>query len=89
MGHWATGVMIPDRYDKAVCATELKLRARIFTEIPPGRRPRHALQVSWSGAIPNTQTTGVGDVGSDISETPAAPQVKEERANDITELVCK
>ena len=57
LGHWAPGSIMPDRYYKAVCATELKLRCKIFAEIRTGRRPHPAFQV----ATQPPAETGVGN----------------------------
>ena len=33
LGHWAPGSLMPDRYDRALCSTELRLRNEILTKI--------------------------------------------------------
>ena len=36
---------MPDRFDKAVCAAELRLRGDILSKIRPGRRPQLSFEV--------------------------------------------
>ena len=86
LGHWAPGGMMPDSYDKAVCATELKLRGEIFSEIRPGWRPPNAFQVRTPERPANTQTAAGSETESDTSETSTSPHIKDERVNDITNL---
>ena len=45
LGRWAPGSAMPDRYDKAVCATELRLRNEILEKIRPGWRPRNEFEL--------------------------------------------
>ena len=44
LGHWAPGSAAPGRYDKAVCATEIRLRNEILQKIRSGRRPQMNLK---------------------------------------------
>ena len=74
---------MPDRYDKAVCATELRLRGKISTQIRAGWRPNDSSQV----AIPAEEQNAPDiDVNSDTSETPTVSLVRGHRVNDITNL---
>ena len=84
LGHWAPGSIMPERYDKAICATELKLRDTIFSKLRSGWRPQHAFQVG-SQDTPAMVEAEL-DVDSDTSETSTASAVKNERINDITNL---
>ena len=86
LGHWAPGSTMPDRYDKAVCATELKLRDRILPQVRPGWRPQQAFQVGTQDTPGGTQPSVECEVNSDTSETPTASEIKDQRINDITNL---
>ena len=39
LGRWAPGSVMPDRYDRAECATELRLRSEIIAKIQVGGNP--------------------------------------------------
>ena len=86
LGHWAPGSLMPNRYDKAICATELKLRDQIFTRIRGGWRPLHAFQVGTASVPASTQPEPEGGDDSDTSETSTASFVRDARINDITNL---
>ena len=86
LGHWAPGRIMPARYDKAVCATEPKLRDKIFPKIRPGRRPQHAFQVRAPEGKADKHNTVESESDYDTSVTSTAPHVKEERINDIINL---
>ena len=45
LGHWKPGSLMPNLYDRAVCATELKLRNKILEEIKAGWEPVHAFEI--------------------------------------------
>ena len=75
---------MPDRYDKAVCATELKLRDKIFSQIRSGWQPQRAFQVRVPEEQADTRNTVESESDSDTSVTPKASHVKEGRINDIT-----
>ena len=52
LSHWAPGSAMPDRYDRAICTTELKVRERIFAKFRAGRRPLGAFQVAETPVAP-------------------------------------
>ena len=66
--HWAPGSLMPERYDMATCATELKMRDGILGEVRSGWRPRNAFELG-RGEVTPTQTN-LGSSSSD-SETPS------------------
>ena len=45
LGHRAPWGAMPDRYDKAVCAAELRLRNEILGQIRPVWRPKASFEV--------------------------------------------
>ena len=45
LGRWAPGSVMPDHYDKAVCATELRLRSEITQRINNGWRPSKEYEI--------------------------------------------
>ena len=49
LGRRAPGSTMPDRYDRAECATELRVRAEIIEKIQRGRRPTKPFEIpdSW------------------------------------------
>ena len=59
LGRWAPGSVMPDHYDKAVCATELRLRSEIIGKITGGWRPSAAFEVPNSeGGTPKNLRKG-------------------------------
>ena len=51
LGRWGPGSVMPDRYGRATCTAELRLRDDILTRIQDGWTPTRAY------AVPNTQTS--------------------------------
>ena len=45
LGRWTPGSIMPDRYDRAECATELRLRSEIIAKIQGGWKPTKAFEV--------------------------------------------
>ena len=45
LGHWAPVSVMPDIYDRAVCATELRIRLDVANRITNGRKPSAAFEV--------------------------------------------
>ena len=45
LGRWAPGSVMPDHYDRAVCATELRLRAEIIAKFNQGWRPSKEYEI--------------------------------------------
>ena len=45
LGRRTAGILMPDRYDRAECATELRLRSEIIEKLNSGRRPTKAYEV--------------------------------------------
>ena len=45
LGRWAAGPVMPDRYDRATCATELRLRDDVAAQVLDGRRPQTACAI--------------------------------------------
>ena len=45
LGRWAPGSIMPDHYDRAECATELRLWAEIIEKVQSGWRPSKAFEV--------------------------------------------
>ena len=76
---------MPDRYDKAVCSTELKLRGSIFTQIRSGWRPQRAFEVQPDGLVPKEKKEAESSSEESTSAT-SIPSVFGERMNDISDL---
>ena len=45
LGHWAPGSLMPELYDRATCATELRLRDEILSKIKNGFKPSGPFEV--------------------------------------------
>ena len=45
LGRWSAGSLMPGRYDRATCATELRLRSDIVNKVADGRRPQGAFGI--------------------------------------------
>ena len=63
LGHWAPGSLMPDLYDRATCATELRLRDEILQRIREGWAPAGPYEV------PNTQASTQMDAESSEMES--------------------
>ena len=44
-GRWSAGSLMPDKYDRGVCVTELRLRGEILSQVNDGWRPQKAFEV--------------------------------------------
>ena len=78
---------MPDRYDKAICATELKIRAKIFAEVRAGWIPQGAFQVANTDTQQGNQPES--DTLSETSVTSTASHIRDQRINDIANLYDK
>ena len=83
LGRWAPGSLMPDLYDRAVCATELRLRDEILNKIREG----------WSPSLP-FETPGKEKAGSEDAETSSASStsetssvISEENIADLSQCV--
>ena len=81
LGHWAPGGVMPDRYDKATCAPELKMRDGIFGEVRSGWRLKKASD-AW-GVMPSQENAV--DSGSDSETSPTSARGRREE-EDISQL---
>ena len=72
---------MPELYDKATCATELRMRAEILEKVRKGRTPKDAFEVE-----DNTQCQA-GDADSTDSET-SSTSLRDPREDDISQLDC-
>ena len=48
--HWQPGSIMPDTYDRAVCAVELRLRNSILNRVDDGWQPADSFEVPDDGA---------------------------------------
>ena len=48
LGRWAAGSVMPDRYDRGICVTELRLRDEILGQVKDGWRPQKAFEIPTS-----------------------------------------
>ena len=85
LGRWSAGPVMPDRYDRATCATELRLRNEIVAQVADGRRPQVALEVPSKPGVKqsiDTSKAGAGTPGGSdtdsTSMTSTAPHIKPE-----------
>ena len=62
IGHWASSSKMPDRYDRAVCATELLLRNTIIQKVVSG------WELAASFHLPLTVPGGIR-IGKDVDDT--------------------
>ena len=74
---------MPGRYDKAACATALRLRNEILEKVRSWRRPRNAFEVR------NPKADHCSDVDSETSETSTFPVLADKRNGDISDLYSK
>ena len=68
LGHWAPGSIMPDRYDKATCATELRIRTEILNKVREVWRPQRAFEVETKEGDAGTESDGSTSVTSTWSQ---------------------
>ena len=68
LGHWVAGSVMPERYDRAVCVTELAIRDDIIRRITmDGWRPVNSFSVPTPSNPANTNSTGNNSDASQVS----------------------
>ena len=75
---------MPDRYDKAICAAEIKRRDSISARVREGFRPQRAFQVETTVPLAESQPAVSSD--SETSVSPTASDVRDQRINGIAHL---
>ena len=88
LGHWKADSEMRNTYDRAVCATELRLRDSILNKIDGGWRPAPAFEIPNPQERADAQDTHSRAESSadSTSYTSTAEDIKEERINDIAQL---
>ena len=93
IGHWAPGSLMPDRYDRAVCSTELRIRNDIFSRIrDEGWQPTPAFEIpggkkgAATKTAENKHETSTAASTSETSLTRYAEEEQERIDNDISAL---
>ena len=85
LGHWAPNSDMPEHYDRAYCATELRIRNSVFLRVADGWVPARAFEVpngpDEKGAGTPLESPSVGDT----SET-SSGIIGEMRGSNITDL---
>ena len=81
LGHWAPGSQMMEKYDRAICTTELRLRGSIFDLIPDHKwLPTPAFEVPQplldSNATSSAPQTGMNQAGT--RPTPAVEEIVDE-----------
>ena len=72
LGRWAAGSVMPDRYDRATCATELRLRNEVVAQVLDGWRPQVAFEVPTKPGGSRNGGTMAGDKQESESECESA-----------------
>ena len=78
---WDPGILMPDRYGRATCSTELRLRGGILGNARHGNwRPADSSEIPKRTRLSQDARNGDGDTssGSSASETSTSPFLKEE-----------
>ena len=70
LGRWAPGSVMPERYDRATCTTELRLRDNILAQIQNGWKPTRAYEVpSAKPSGGNPKRIKAGTESSSVTST--------------------
>ena len=77
LGRWRAGSLMPDRYGRAACVTELRLRNSVLEQFARGWRPSLDLEVA-----PKNGTEGEGSVASETSVMSSEPDIGDLSASD-------
>ena len=83
IGHWAPGSRMPDHYDKAVCATELKLREAMLAKLREGWRPSKDFEVQGDDTQPGAKAESSSDESTSVT---SIPSVFDDSREDISNL---
>ena len=81
LGHWAPGGGIPDGYDKAVCASELRIRADILDKVHEEWRPQKSFDAE--AKVPQEEA-GPTSVGTSVA--PADTLIRDRRREGVSDL---
>ena len=74
---------MPDRYDKMVCATELKIRGAMLEKIRTGWRPQKSFEVE----APNDGHIKAESSSDESTSVTSIPSVFDDRREDIANLL--
>ena len=64
LGHWAPGSLMPERYDRATCATELRLRGEILQRVRNGWEPDGPFETPRTGVAADPDTSSVSSTSA-------------------------
>ena len=78
LGRWAAGSVMPDRYDRASCATELRLRSEIMGQVNDGWRPQNAPEPPKVRSKRKRQAESSSSSAESTSSTPTASHLETE-----------
>ena len=75
LGRWEPGSVMPNLYDRAICATELKIRRKILERINEGWVPAHAFEIPEIPGTTQARTARLSSSSADSkSEFPTPPR---------------
>ena len=86
LGRWAEDSEVSNRYDRGVCATELRLRDDIPNRIEKGWRPAPAFEVPDMSIGGGPVQDMVESSASSTSDPPTPTSERNRRIEDITQL---
>ena len=79
LGRWAPGSVMPDHYDRAVCATELRLRNEIIAKLNLGWRPSKEYETPTALEL-QENLTQMGDIEG------GGPQRKAKKTDKLEDI---
>ena len=81
---------MPGHYDRAVCATELRMRSEIIAKVNEGWRPSPAFEVPNDGNGLEGPVKGEGEMslssGAESTSETSLPGEEDAKIEDITQL---
>ena len=87
LGHWAPGSDMPDHYDRAYCAAELRLRDSVLARVADGWAPARAFEIPKTTNEPEAPLESSS--ADETSETPSGCLGERRRGNisDLADVV--
>ena len=88
LGRWAPGSVMPDRYDRAVCSTELRLRYEILSKVREEQwRPTNSFEVPSERRTTEKTSENTNDDDTSSMESTSETSSAEIDISDLTNVV--
>ena len=86
LGHWKPGSLMPNLYDRAACATEIKLRNKVLEHINAGWVPAQAFEIPNPPGPTQASTARIADSSADTTSVSPTSSSGRSKKQDISKL---